>query len=143
MASIIYDALKRVEGKAEGDAKLSAGGAGRKNPKLNKAVFAVFFLIVLGSAGLAAINIYRKSAVHTSPATGIPKVPGEKAPLLRKGDSGLSLSGIFFSDGEYVALINDRMVRVGDYIGEAQVVRIESDGVEIRFRDSTSRISYP
>ncbi|MFH1338676.1 MAG: hypothetical protein ABIH40_02370 [Candidatus Omnitrophota bacterium] len=140
--SIIYDALKRVEGKTEGDTKLNAGSPGRKNPKLSKAIFVVFFLIVLGSASLLVINISKKSAPHTSPVPGAPKIPPE-TPLRSKGGSGLSLSGVFFSDGEYVALINDRMVRVGDYIGEAQVVKIESDGVEIKFKDSTLRLSYP
>jgi hypothetical protein len=141
--SIIYDALKRLEGKTKKHARLETGSPERGKSKLSKVIFAVFFLIALSSVSLLVIKIYKMPASHTPSVSKKLRSPKEETSSPKKEASGLSLSGIFFSDGEYLALINDRIVKVGDYIGKAQVVKIEPDGVEIKFKDSTLRLSYP
>ncbi|RKY29442.1 MAG: hypothetical protein DRP74_08805 [Candidatus Omnitrophota bacterium] len=141
--SIIYDALKRLEDKSKKHAGLEADRPEGGKSKLSKVVFAVLFLIALSSVSLLVIKIYKMPARHTPLASETLRIPNEKISSPRKEASGLSLNGIFFSDGEYLALINDRMVKVGDYIGKAQVVKIEPDGVEVKFKDSTLRLSYP
>ena len=42
------------------------------------------------------------------------------------------LKGVFWSAGRPQALINDQIARIGDKIGEAEVLDIRKDGVKMR-----------
>lgn len=52
-----------------------------------------------------------------------------------KATAGLNLSGIVFSEEGYLAIINDRIVRVGDAIGEAKLLAIKDNSVELSLAD--------
>lgn len=137
--SIIYDALKRVEDKTAKDTKSNLGSSKADKSKFPWKAFLFFVLISLGLGGLLIVNLRVRTGASTPKELIIP----EKKSAPPKEVSGLSLKGIFFSDGEYIALINDQMVKVGDFIGEAELIRIEPDGVEIKIGDSTLKLSYP
>ena len=77
------------------------------------------------------------------PTKAIPlSAPKEKSSAAKKLPA-LYLTGIFFSDGEYLALMNDRIVKVGDFIEEVRIQKIDSDGVDVKFKDSSFRLNYP
>ena len=55
----------------------------------------------------------------------------------------LSISGIFLSDGQYLALIDNRVVKSGDSVKGVMVEKINFDGVDVNFRGSTSHLDFP
>jgi|GEM_PF-4852853 len=164
--SIIYDALKRIEKKAK-DTEYSSENAKRDTRKSRRIGYILLILLVLC---LVALFVDKSSTkryfVERSPTdkhpmfpkvsriamTGEEKTPAKVMPLSEpeskppSADKKLPLfylSGIFFSDGEYLALINDQLVQADDFIEGAQVQKIDSDGVEIKFGESSFRLSYP
>lgn len=52
-----------------------------------------------------------------------------------KATMGLSLSGIVSSEEGSLAIINDRIVRIGDTIGEAKLLTINDNFVELSIAD--------
>jgi type II secretory pathway component PulC len=63
-------------------------------------------------------------------------------PLLRKEPKQpLILNGVFFSQDEACALINNRVVKVGDEIEGATVRKIDADKVELEIRGSKITLS--
>ncbi len=52
-----------------------------------------------------------------------------------RATAGLSLSGIVSSEGDFWAIINDRIVRVGDTIGKAKLLAIKDNSVELSLAD--------
>ena len=81
----------------------------------------------------------RKSQAAIPPKAESPlPVPAPQAPfapiitkMKPKESSALVLSGVFSSREERYALINNQIVQEGDTIGEAKVVRITVDGVDL------------
>jgi hypothetical protein len=51
------------------------------------------------------------------------------------------LNGVFFSDDKGYALINNEIVEEGNIIDAATVVKINTDGVELKIKDKTVRLS--
>ncbi|MBM3255779.1 MAG: hypothetical protein FJZ08_05705 [Candidatus Omnitrophica bacterium] len=72
-----------------------------------------------------------------------PPPPGqiEIAAPQKKSPSELTLSGIFFSEQIGYALINNQIVKEGDKISGATVVRISLDGVDLKYEDSAINLS--
>jgi type II secretory pathway component PulC len=66
----------------------------------------------------------------------------DNVPLLRKeSKQPLVLNGVFFSQDEACALINNRVVKVGDEIEGATVRNIDADKVELEIRGSKITLS--
>jgi hypothetical protein len=90
--------------------------------------------------------------VSPSPAP-LPSIGSEQAPVPLKEEARVSLpepksseqedlvlSGIFFSGEEGSALINDRIVKVGDVVSGATVKQISFDGVELAVGDRVIKL---
>ncbi|MFC1658317.1 hypothetical protein ACFL1D_02900 [Candidatus Omnitrophota bacterium] len=163
--SIIYDALKKVEKKPE-DTKSPPQ---KNEPKPRKLLRIFYILFALAIFSLLSLFVDRPSEMKPlierslmekssrgSFPPSIPPLPQKRIPATltylpqagRQKPSSLKLptlylSGIFASEGEYLALINDRVVGVGDSIENAKIDKIDSDGVNIKFGGSFYRIEYP
>ncbi len=76
-------------------------------------------------------------SAQTTLETDPPPAPLPKAPLQPKTAktknhiSGLTLTGIVKMGDEYVALINNKIVKEGDVLGERRILRINKDEVKI------------
>jgi hypothetical protein len=51
------------------------------------------------------------------------------------------LNGVFFSEGNGYALINNQIVRKDDTIGNAKVIAVVADGVELEIRGKQVKIT--
>lgn len=109
-----------------------------ENPFKGKAPIDRAFIPREVSKRLSA-NKKRLPAVITSLAV----ITDEQSASLIKKIPPLFLSGTFFSDGRYVALINNQVVEIGDSIEGVQIKKIGSNGVAIKFRGSLFQLSYP
>lgn len=135
--SIIYDALKRTGVKIK-ETKNPINPPKRNNSKVPRFAYILCILIMIGLIGY----FMGRSSPVAPPAPGI--LPSKELKTATgKRLPPLSLTGIFFSDGEYLALINEQAVRKGDFIEGAQIEEIDAKGVQIIFEDSSLRLSYP
>jgi len=168
--SIIYDALKKVEGKVD------APGANPMNLKVEKLpairpkrkikVYFLYVLVITLSmviANIAFSLIMRSNKLFakrvnesvkslknltipraqelpkTLPASAVipaaPTIPKKPAP------PALTLNGIFFSEEEGYALINNQILRIGESIEGATVKRINENEVELEFDGAPIKLS--
>ena len=142
--SIIYDALKKTETKTK-DIEEKIRGPKRNKSKFLKIFFVLCILIIVGFAGFF-IGKPSKSPSSGRRGVLIPKIrlpTSVQTKASKESKSTLSLNGIMFSDGQYFALINDQIVKAGDFIEGAQIHKIDSAGVEITTEESSYRLSYP
>ena len=142
--SIINDALKKAE--QEGTSKSPLTSLLKNKPLLeNRQRRAKNLLPFIGiiSVILEAFLLYnlfpKKTAVdkksllaHKSPARQANTLTGTRT-IDAKED--LSLSGIVFSEKGSWAVINDSIVREGDMIEGAKLLKIEEESVELAFPD--------
>jgi cytoskeletal protein RodZ len=166
--SIIYDALKKVEQAIPKDPVLKTD---KKDSKFNLKVFLLYGLVACVGFFIANMlfGLFTKplqnsakpvtkiqpqvninQGVTSPPASELPK----EAPSLAQ-ESNLSspaeneekpqpllvLNGIFFSENEGYALLNNKIVKKGDVVDGATVVRITLEGVELKFKDSVIKIT--
>lgn len=162
--SIIYDALKKVQGqfkenKGAADPANNAPGAipARSEqptlpapPRRNKLV--LILLVVLGAVALYYFFNYsaaqkrkkEEEAKKQSPAYPLFKtiapLPGQKRPQTGAeqtvpGAANLVLNGTVSSEYENYALINNQIVQEGDQISGLKVKKISSEGVELEDKD--------
>lgn len=149
--SVIYEALKKVEA--------SSGGADLKvkPPKKVHSVFkpyliyvpAICFGLLMGGVLFNYFTVPKKDSadtiIKTPPEqlkpleTAIP--PAGEAMPQKKSQPFLILNGIFSSQNEGYALINNRIVKVGDDIEGATVAGINPDSVELEFEGSIISLS--
>ena len=61
----------------------------------------------------------QKETSHEVSNSRLPKVP-------------LNLSGIIYMDGEYLALINDKFLKSGDFIEGSRIVKITDNQVYLK-----------
>ena len=160
--SIIYEALKRIESKKTKDAGNLHSNPQRDNFKFPRMAYIICILIIFillgvliikrsffGNASVSSSRVYEQPSVSKKQVAARIKPISVKEKEIPSSTSvkdlpPLSLTGIFFTDGEYMALVNDQMVRAGDFIEEeVQIGKIDSDGMEIKFKGSTFRLSYP
>ena len=138
--SIIYEALKKVEN--------------TPSPKMEKATLksrpilrSVFLYLLIICAGLFLANAFfaflsspkkPAGAVKTIPAASANNVASSAALELKKGSQApFILSGVFFSEDEGYAIVNDQIVRAGDTIGGATVKQITLSEVVLENWDSS------
>ncbi len=150
--SIIYDALKKVE-KSVGQ-KIPLDPLPSK-PKFNRVYF-IYIAVALVGIALSKIlfdffiipaqieppkivkadirprRVEKETLKNETPPQKFP----EEATL-----PSLFLNGVFFSENEGYALINNRILKVGDTIEGAEVKEITLDSVELKFKDRGISIS--
>jgi len=157
--SIIYDSLKKVEG------KIDSNDAPAMQPKpVQKPRFSVVSYVCYGVAlclGIVAASMFFRVFNHAalSPRQASARIKVPQPVVKPKADAPLKssplepaqgqfsakeapeeqaaenpsfvLNGVFSSqDGDY-ALVNNQIVKVGDMVGGAKVVRITSEGVQL------------
>lgn len=158
--SAIYDALKKDDSQKKVD-KENLNNSKRNASKLRR-IF--YVLIILCLFAIFAIQPLRSLIFNFLPHRYLKSNFFSKIIFFIKGKSGdrikvmplteaelsvkakdlpsISLTGIVLIDGQYSALINDQIVKPGDYIQEMQIEKIDSEGVEIKFRGSSFRLNY-
>ncbi len=145
--SIIYEALKQAEG---------VNNKTETQPAKKAKNLPIIYLIsgVVAVTGIFMANIL--FGVFTKPAQTNTAVSALKAPVVTQGAvkqavvlpqtkppaslPSLVLSGIFFSEDQGYALINNRIVKEGDLIDGAVLVRVSLNEVELKSQDSDTTI---
>ena len=169
--SIIHDALKKTEKTVNNPAEENDPNkpspevrAALKKKPLRKRIKTIFLYLFIAALGLflgdryfgyitTQVKSMFKSPVRIRPqpspsAAGIASKPGptllENIPILpsrKKESRELKLNGVFFSQNEGFALINNRMVKVGDLVAGAKILKIELDEVELEQDGAVVKLS--
>ena len=158
--SIIYDALKKVD-----QSNINPDPQPPQQNKKKKNSFKIYLLCILVLAGgVFIVNTFFK--FFSAPQQDLlPKIPTPAAslpPIInatkeskledqianttvkeKEPVPSLALNGTFFSDEKGYALINNEILTEGGSIEGATVTRIGMDEVELKFKDSTIKISRP
>lgn len=153
--SIIYEALKKIK-PVFPDAK--AVNKQEKSFLLYLAVTAIFLgflgsgiaIFLLFSSLAKPVQVIQKDFLPATPAPA-PAVPAVNAPprpsavnpvlpsiiipQKPRSSNTLDLKGIMDYAGERIALINNEILKEGDYINGARVVRITKNSVELFLKD--------
>lgn len=146
--SIIYDALKKVEISKRRD---ELGPESDKRPKRKTKSYLLFILAVCVGLFAASIlyewltpKISLKSAENKQVMpvvdTGAPAPVETKAITPEAALPALALNGVFFSEDEGYALINNRIVKKGDRIEGATVMKISMEEVDLDFGGSVIKL---
>ena len=161
--SIINDALKKVQQSIDRQRKIpSASPSAPKSDHKEK--FSDVFEAIIIASFLGSILIFTtfflfspKQKKNKAPAVTeekkpldpakeappSPLPPQPQAPVQKKTSEsknrvfGLTLTGIVKMDQEYVALINNKIVKEGDVLGERKILRIEKDQVKVFYKGET------
>ena len=167
--STIYDALKKVSVKQHGLKKSSSGNRStQRKIKISKlfyifAFFAIFALLALfvdipSSEKTFIDKSYisdsksRQRYLEFNPGKEVllpPKIKLLKVDPAENPDTIVSelpefyLNGIFFSQKRPAVLINGKMLKAGDLFQGVLIEKIESESVQIKFKNSTFLLSYP
>lgn len=153
--SIIYDALKKVE--KSGILKVKADKEERYSKSKLKIYFFYFLVICfgvfIGNIFFSFLSQPKGSLTQQlePPAEETLPEPTEEPPLEsapptsadkeKKLKESLVLSGVFFSQNEGYALINNQIVKEGNLIEGATVKRIGLNEVELEFEGLTVKLS--
>ena len=153
--SIIYDALKKVQRNLDGQKKKAEAPAAvpprppvtdERVSDLLKALIITSFLGSLltfvmfhifypqeNKAIAPAASPGKRSAADArpSPSLAAPEAKPQENQKTTRSASGFVLNGIVKMGQEYVALINNKIVREGDAIGGKKVLSINKDEVKI------------
>lgn len=170
--SIIYEALKKTEKMIRRDLKVGVDTKPGR-PKFKIKVIALYVLMVclgliIGNFVIVFLN--HPSGIKVVENTPVPARPllKEKAQIDKKVESvskpiettlretkqnllsvkeepqkPFVLNGIFFSQDEGYALINNRIVKTGDSVAGAMVLRITADEVELNSSGATIKLTRP
>lgn len=162
--SIIYDALKKL---GKNHATPASGESVKKPGRPSLKVYLLYVLFVV--AGFAIANFIftiltksmqgsvepkvsmptrAKQKATEAPHSETPAVSieAEAAPSVTqtagpsRDKDKFSLTGVFFSENEGYALINNKVVKVGDMVDGATVKRVDLDGVELECDGETLEI---
>ena len=153
--SIIYDALKKAQKAFNFNPKVTL----ETKPKDRKGRYALYILYVLVVCiGLVVGNAIfgflphaekpsSKHAKSIQPQTSPPPTPvivtlyettpAEGINITKKTQVSLLLNGVFSSEEEGYALINNRVVKEGDEIEGLSVKRVNLDNVELAAKDGS------
>jgi hypothetical protein len=130
--SIIYEALKKTQRKL----KISAG-KDKKKKSILKFYIALIFLALIGCSFALTILLYnpiipeKLITKNYTESTQSQKMIIQKSWLKNYEENShkFVLTGIVTMNDEKIALINDKMVKKGDYIEGASVIDILDDRV--------------
>jgi len=160
--SIIYDALKKVQNNTDStkptEKPAAAKPVGKKiNPLL------IYILVVCAGLFLGnyAYNYFtpgtrnlitakKENQVIKYRVPEIKQIPPPAAitaevpaNIIPNAEPTFVLNGVFFEQGEGYALINNKIVRIGDEIEHAKVKEIRITGVELEFEGKTVKLLSP
>lgn len=158
--SIIYDALKKV-GKSIHNGPGTIADKKEKSFKFKYKIYIFYLLVICLGIFMANIFFGLLSQPKTASISKIQKPetplekrlppPIEESPLEsqaivltvpeKKSREPLVLNGIFFSQDEGYALIDNQIVKKGDVIKGATVKEITSSEVELEFEGSTIKLT--
>lgn len=157
--SIIYDALKKAE-KVINPNQKATPDTQDKHPKSKYKLYILYALV--GCLGLAIGNIIfgflsppktsdlakndratkpteTSRAIQAKPVAAPPKTtPSIFIGRKEKTKVSLILNGVFFSEGEGYALINNRIIKEGEEIDGLIVTRVNLDEVELVANDGST-----
>lgn len=153
--SIIYDALKKVENGLN-EYNIKAPKAER-DKKVKFRVHKVYLIYLLaGCTGLLIANIFfkmlspipsgnnnvltKKLAEETHLESTV-SPPENNIEIMAEDENSFVLNGVFFSQDEGYALINNRIVKKGDRIDGAKVLRIDLDEVSLELAGTVIKLS--
>jgi hypothetical protein len=155
--SIIYDALKKVENKV-GQIKAQTFAVSPKKEKNFQVKIFILSLLVLGIGFVMAKMLFSFTLTTRLQRLALPSfnqpqppksevidvvqeplekpIPAEpnvsKSPAIEsEPPATLLLNGVFFSSQEGYALINNQILKEGDSVEGAKVMRITLEGVEL------------
>lgn len=147
--SIIYEALKKVE-----HSSLKGLGKDRKEIKKKRVHYLIYvFVVIVGFfiarlifsislgnplVGTVGDKIKQNNISHQPYLPAVIDMPAVVEVPLEKDQetllpSRLSLSGIVYDGQSSYAIINNRILREGEFVEGAQLIRILSDNVELEF----------
>lgn len=153
--SIINEALKKTEEHLQKN-------AAKNNPlpskSFNPKPFLFYILILL--SGLALSNFIFTLLKHKTQVIQIPKkntetiikisnppprpiLPSLPAEENKPIETSFVLNGIFFSDNDSYALVNNQIVRENDYVDRAKVVEIAAHRVQLDNAGQTITLTTP
>lgn len=165
--SIIYDALKKVERSQNINPEIKINKADKARHKIYL-IYALVVVLGFFAANLlwgflikplpAKVNVASGDAVKIAKAqeikpvgqraleaqVSIPAAPTpapSPAAATPETKPELTLNGIFFSEDEGYALINNQIVKQGDTVDGAKVVRIDVAEVELESQGSVIKLS--
>ncbi|MBU0549824.1 MAG: hypothetical protein KJ838_05885 [Candidatus Omnitrophica bacterium] len=149
--SIIYDALKKVQGQEAGENKAGPNSSRQDSSKSPRKNYIIAFLLlvivsIIFTSRFISIPDFSFKDIFTrkqNSSKNQTEVSDKNAFYSASSTADLSLQGIFYSEGKYTALINDEIVEVGDRIGEAEVLEITQKGVEVAFKGLKVYLEYP
>ena len=157
--SIIYDALKKVQ-KDTGKENPVQPGTPPPAVKAKTKTNPLLIYILIVCLGLTLGNFAYKFFAHpknivpakNEPLPSQPKTPPAAPAIAQitpavppppKPEPTLVLNGVFFEQGEGYALINNKIVRIGDEVSSAKVKEITINGVELEFEEKTIKLRSP
>ena len=131
-----------------------------KRPKIpRKIIYIICVLIFLGALALFVDQpsdekapVDRALIPHRAKQVQKKKTPTSVEPLVEPKETPtvsfkdlpkLYLNGIFLIEGEYLALMNEEMVKVGDVVQGVAIKKIDAGGVEVEFKNTPFRLNYP
>lgn len=152
--SIIYDALKKVQKNINNGSSAQIATTPPAKTKAKIRPFLIYILLIcLGLAlGNYAYIFFSRSKKIVQPITPpVKQVTATPAPNAESNANSLPitleptlvLSGVFFEQGDGYALINNKIVRVGDEISRAKVKEITMGGVELEYAGKTIKLLSP
>lgn len=163
--SIIYDALKKVQKNITSesiprlDTALSVKARHKTNPILIL-ILLVCLVLTLANFSYLFFKHYQniKSVKKELPPVELKTIPAPAAketgqtpvtnveqPVapIAPAEPELALNGVFFEQGDGYALINNKIVQVGDQINHAKVKEITLNGVELEFEGKSIKLQSP
>lgn len=153
--SIIYDALKKTEKIIHFDLK-PATEIKPEKPRSRIKIIALYMLMVMsglaiGNMVFGLLNEPAKKIVKNAPAPVAVLQPKEKLVAKNKTENlpdaksqpktPFVLNGIFFSQGQGYALVNNQIVRIGDNVDGAIVTRITVNEVELNSEGKSIKLT--
>ena len=114
-----------------------------KKNKVLVGLICVFFLAI-GIFTAINIGLFKESASSSSEvvqtqvkettkkiAAFLPKKEVAPAPVVQQNDDTLQLKGTMLTNNKYVALINNEIYEIGEYIDSAKIINITLEKVEL------------
>ncbi len=143
--SIINEALKKTEQYIHTN---TTDKIQPQKTKLSAKLFFVYALILIGGLFLSHIifKLLGQKVVRTQPQKEVTAIaqtqqsilptplPVKPAPLIeeqKKPEVNFILNGIFFSDNDGYALVNNQIIRENDSVDGAKVIKITSNSVQL------------
>lgn len=150
--SIIYDALKKVETSAAAANNNANLKVTPKNIKRKVRPYLLYALVICFGIFIGSIlfrtweqSSPKDTAADINPPSAAPQPQQPQQPktvsVQMQSKAQFLLTGVFFSENEGYALINNRILKEGDKINGATVTRIGLDEVELEFEGSNIKLS--